>query len=246
MRALLIALLLMLPLAAQEQKKPESEQPARPPAPRVQKLFILKYADPIKIQSLLGVLGAGATANSELHAVAVSATAETMQAVEDAIRRLDVPAAAPQNIELTGYFLVGGDSEAAGTQIPKELESVVAQLKNAFPFKTYRLLDTLTLRTRSGFGAQSSSSPELVLSQPLVINFHVGSASLNSEGAVRIDQLRAGIRMAVPTGTGQFKYEDLGLNADIDIKEGQKVVVGRLSMGKDQALFLVLTARVVN
>ena len=248
MKALLIALLLMLPLAAQEQKKPESEQPSRPPAPRVQKLFILKYADPVKVQSLMGVLGAAATANSELHAVAVSATAETMQAVEDAIRRLDVPAAAPQNIELTGYFLVGGDSEAAGTQVPKELEIVLAQLKNAFPFKTYRLLDTLTLRTRSGFGAQSSSSPEFVLSHPIVINFHVGSASVNAEGAARIDQLKAGIRMPVPAGIGQgqFTYQDLGLNADIDIKEGQKVVVGRLSMGKDQALFLVLTARVVN
>jgi len=239
MRALLIALLLMLPLAAQEQKKPESEQPARPPAPRVQKLFILKYADPIKIQSLLGVLGAGATANSELHAVAVSASAETMQAVEDAIKRLDVPTPAPQNIELTGYFLVGSDTAAAGGQTPKELESVVAQLKNTFSFKNYRLLDTLTMRTRSGFGAGSSSSSEA----PIALS--IGSVNVNAEGAtVRIDRL--GARVTVPGSPGSSQIQILTLNADIDIKEGQKVVVGRLSMGKDQALFLVLTARVIN
>jgi hypothetical protein len=42
------------------------------------------------------------------------------------------------------------------------------------------------------------------------------------------------------------RLSELGLDADVDIKEGQTVVEGRVSMGKDQALFLVLTARVVN
>ena len=64
--------------------------------------------------------------------------------------------------------------------------------------------------------------------------------------------MKVGVRLPVPTGIPgpggpvQFSYQDLGLNADVDIKEGQKVVVGRVGMSRDQALFLVLTARVVN
>jgi hypothetical protein len=49
-----------------------------------------------------------------------------------------------------------------------------------------------------------------------------------------------------PAGTQpQYTFQNLSLDADIDVKEGQKVVVGRLSI-HDQALFLVLTAHVVN
>ena len=34
------------------------------------------------------------------------------------------------------------------------------------------------------------------------------------------------------------------MNADLDIKEGQKVVVGKMNMNANEATFLVLTARV--
>jgi len=37
----------------------------------------------------------------------------------------------------------------------------------------------------------------------------------------------------------------LKLSASVDLKEGQKVAVGRIGVSHDQALFLVLTARVV-
>jgi hypothetical protein len=46
-------------------------------------------------------------------------------------------------------------------------------------------------------------------------------------------------------GNYQFTYIDVGLNTDIDIKEGQKAVVGRAGLERDKALFLVLTAQVV-
>ena len=247
-RFLLLTMLLALPLAAQDEKKPE-------PKPRVQRVFILKYADPARISNLLGVFGAAMTANSDLHALAVTSSPEVMPAIEDAIKRLDVPTAAPQNIELTVYYLIGGDGDASGIAPPKELDSVVAQLKNSFPFKSYRLLDTLALRSRAGQAAETSSAPgQVALGSPsALIQFSIRSATLSTDGStVRIDKMRAGMRMPVPTAGGptgattQYQYVDLGLNADVDIKEGQKVVVGRLTVNKDQALFLVLTAGIVN
>ncbi|HEY1242233.1 MAG TPA: hypothetical protein VGF16_16830 [Bryobacteraceae bacterium] len=250
-RLLLVALVLLSPLAAQEQKKPEDGKapPSASSGPNVQKIFILKYAEPNKIATLLQVFAARAIPNSDLHALAVTANPEVMPAIEDAIKRLDVPSAATPNIELTAYFLIGGDGEGApGGAPPKELDSVIVQLKNSFPFKTYHQLDVLTLRTRAGQAADTTSNTGSVgPNLPGATNsFKIRSATLSADGAtVRLDNMHVGIRMPA-LNPGGPNFSDLGLSADVDIKEGQKVVVGRLSVNKDQALFLVLTARVVN
>jgi hypothetical protein len=241
-----LALLLLAPFAvAQEQKKADE----KPPAPLVQRLFVLKYADPNQIGDLLKVFTGNVTPNPSMHALAVSATPAAMTAIEDAIKRLDVPSAAPQNVELTVYMVVGGSESANQGAIPKELDGVVAQLKNAFSYKTYRLLDVLTMRTRTGQSVSTNSSGGSVqvgsLSHPFLTQFQIRSVSVGPEGAIRIDGLRANNQMPVSDGNGSgFMYRDLGINADLDIKEGQKVVVGKISMNPNEALFLVLTARV--
>lgn len=244
MKYWLFALLLALPLAAQDQKKQENNPP---PEPQESKLFILKYADPRQVANLLYPLGASVQANPELRALAVSARARDMPGIEDAIKKLDVPAPATPDVELTAFFITGSDTPAEGT-IPKELESVVAQLKNAFPFKAYHLLDTLALRTRSGFGANTSSVVQADGSQqPVYDELKIRTATVEPDQmSVRVNGLAALIRVPRPGAGPGGGLVDLNLNADIDVKEGQKVVVGRLSMGHDQALFLVLTARVVN
>jgi len=245
-RPLLVTLLLVLPLAAQEQKKPDDSKP------KVQKIFILKYADPAKVANLLAVLASGPVQPSpDLHALAVTTSPEIMPAIEDAIQKLDVPAAAPQNIELNVYYLIGGDADGIpGETVPKDLESVVVQLKNSFAFKNYRLLDALSIRTRAGFrGADTSGSPGPIAPGAPAIStqFKIQSVDLSSDAkTVRINRMQAGVRMPVIARGSEYTFLDLGLNADVDVKEGQKVVVGRLSVNKDQALFLVLTARLAN
>lgn len=249
MKRVLVALILFaaLPLAAQEPKKPET----------VQRLFILKYADGGQLVNLFRVFVASITQNLEMHALAVSGSPEAIATIEDAIKRLDVPPPAPQNIELTVYYVIGGENENTGSSLPKDLDSVATQLKNAFPFKTYRLLDALELRTRAGQGGDSSGSPgpNAAGQGATVTQFHMNSANVSPDGSsVRIDKMKAGVRLPVASTSGtpgggintQYTYVDIGVNADVDIKPGQKVVVGRLSMGQNQALFLVLTARVVN
>ena len=245
-----LALLLLAPVAmAQEQKKADE----KPAAPLVQRLFVLKYADPNQIGDLIKVFTGNVTPNPSMHALAVSATPDAMTAIEDAIKRLDVPAAAPQNVELTFYLLVGGSESANQGTLPKDLDSVVAQLKNAFTYKSYRLLDVLTMRTRTGQPVSTNSAGGAVQfgnsSQPIITQFQIKSVSVGPEGAIRIDGLRASNRVPLATGINpvvstQFTYQDIGINADLDIKEGQKVVVGKMSMNPNDAMFLVLTARV--
>jgi hypothetical protein len=42
---------------------------------------------------------------------------------------------------------------------------------------------------------------------------------------------------------GKWSYNDVGINSDLSVKDGQKVVVGRIGISRDQALFLVVMAR---
>jgi len=162
-----------------------------------------------------------------------------------------VPSAAPTNIDLTIYMVVGHEAEssAGSVPVPKELDSVVTQLKNAFAFKSYSLLDVLALRTRTGEQASTTSSGGAVPngngSAPVITTFRINNAAVGGDGAsIHISRLNANIKMPVVSGM-QVSYTDLGLNSDVDIKEGQKVVIGRLGISKDQALFLVMTAKIL-
>ncbi len=243
-RKLLILSLLALPLAAQEAPKPA--QPVQ-----IQKLIPLKYADPQTVYGLLRIFDASVVFNTELHALAVKCSPQTMQAVEEAIARLDTPAAAPKDLDLTVHLVVGSDSDASvGGPLPKEMEPVAAQLKNTFAFKSYRQLDVLTLRTRAGQRASTESSGGFIqfgnVSKPVVTSLSLNSSSIGADGVtVRIDQIRATSKIPVESSPGNFNYQDLTLTTDLDIKEGQKVVVGRMGINREQALFLVMTARVL-
>jgi hypothetical protein len=245
MRRFLLAMLLtMAPLAAQEKT---NEQ--RPAQKYVQKIFVLKYADPRVMQDVLRAFGANMQISTEMRTVAVNAPAETVEAMGEAIARLDTPAAAPKNIELTMQLVVGTESDTAGNPLPKDLEPVVTQLRGTFPFKNYRLLDVLAIRTRTGQRASTDSSGASVqsggISRPIVSNFSINGSSLGESGTVRLDGLKCSTKMPMEVQPGNFNYQDLGMNTDVDIKEGQKVVIGRQGINREQALFLVLTARVV-
>ncbi len=54
------------------------------------------------------------------------------------------------------------------------------------------------------------------------------------------------MRVPITTGPGQFQYQEVGINTDLDVREGQKVVVGKTNMdSSDRALIVVVTAKVV-
>lgn len=246
-RFLLALMMLALPLAAQEKKE---EKPAAPPVPRVQKIFILKYADPRNLSQLMTFFNANLQPNQDMHALAVTASPEAMQAIEDAIARLDVPAAAPKDISLVMHLVIGSDADGAAAPVPKDLDKVVAELHNTFPFKNYRLLDVLTLRTRTGQRASTQSAGGALqfgsTTKPVLTNFAINSSSLAPDGTtLRIDGLRVSSQIPVEQGPGEFSRWNLDMSTDADIKEGQQVVIGRQGLNKEQAMFLVLSAHVV-
>src|SRR5262249_12289641 len=140
-----------------------------------------------------------------------------------------------------------------GNPIPQDVQPVITQLKSAFAFKNYRMLDALTLRTRSGGPASTSGVLSSGPGLPATTEFKIRAATVSEDGTIRIDDLHASLRLpytvtkSVQAGARggsaerEVAYRNSGVEQSVDVKEGQKVVVGRTSLeGPDKALFLVL------
>ena len=214
----------------------------------ITKLVTLQNIEPRAIESMLLMFGVRINSNNQMKTMAITGQAENIAAAEAAIKQLDV---APKNIDLTVYFVVGGDTPGAMSgagAVPQELRDVITQLKGAFTFKEYKMLDVLTLRTRAGSGAETSGILNANV-PPRMSQFSIHNATVSQDGTtIRIDRMHAGLRIPVGSVSAQkgTEYVTSGIDQDVDVKEGQKVVVGRSSLeGPQQALFLILTARVI-
>jgi hypothetical protein len=230
-RIVLWAVLIVAPVAAQTP---------------ITKLVTLRNTEPRAIESMLQMFGVHINSNNQMKTMAISGTAENLAAAEAAIKQLDV---APKNIDLTVYFVVGGDQpNLMGGAVPQDLRDVITQLKSTFTFKEYKMLDVLTLRTRAGSSAETSGILN-TNNPPRMSQFSIRNTTVSEDGTtIRIDRMHAGLRIPVGGLSAQknVDYINSGIDQDVDVKEGQKVVVGRSSLeGPQQALFLILTAHVI-
>jgi hypothetical protein len=253
--------LVVLPGAEAQQNKPatkseeEKNQPPVEKRERVQKIFEIKHADIDQLAEVLRLF-APIQANRQLRVIAVSASRDVVAAVEDAIKRFDVPPPATKNIEMTVYLLMALSEQTGAKNTPAELEGVLKQLRSVFTYQGFRLLDTLVVRSRNGMPGEvngvAPKNPDEV--QPTFYRFSFGSASItmdnNTGRMIRIDNLRLGAKVTVKTGSAgpaNFTMIDTGINTNIDVREGQKVVVGKATIdGSNNVMFLVLTAKVVD
>ncbi len=202
----------------------------------------LRYTDPNSFVNLLSNFGVSVRTEERLKAISMAGRRSAVETAQAAIKQLDVPAAAQKDVDLMVYFVVGTDEgpNPQGGPIPADLQSTVAALKQTFPFKNYALLDALSLQSRAGSGGQASG----VLLGGRVTEFAVRGVNVEPEGQIRLDHLSARLRTRM--SSAKTEYLDSGVSTDaVDVKEGQKLVIGRSSLeGPAKALFLILIARV--
>ena len=239
---LVASLLLTAPVArAQEEKKAEEKSwPVR--------LFQVKYADVYHLANLFRAFGAVVQPEGDMKALSVRAPKEVLAAIEESLQRLDVPQAPARNIQLDAYLLTASVQGPSGN-IPAELDPVVKQLKNVFSYQNFHLLGTLSWRGRDSHGGRISGllsplSPDSA--QPTSYVFQLHSAAITSEGkerTIRVDDLVLQLEYSLK-GNSQIRQASIGTS--IDVREGQKVVVGKANIDNaDNALILVLAAKVV-
>jgi hypothetical protein len=242
------------------EKVSEEPKAGTPRGPLVQRVFVIKHADVSQLVRVLGIFPAQITFSThpEMTVLGVSASPAVVAAIEETIKRLDVPPPPVKSVELTGYILDAVAQPGAQTSVPAELESVVTQLKRTFNFAAYRLSDTLIARVRDDAGlnveALGPGSPDSPGRRTHALRAsRVAITAREGVSVVSLRNLRFNVQVPIPvgaTGTGasSYQYKDVGAQADyLDIREGQKVVVGKTGVGDGgDALILVLTAKVVD
>lgn len=257
--AILVLVLVSIPAFAQ--------QPATPPAAKSDddfvtekgfksKVFEVKYRDAASLAKVLQPLGSGFKgasiwANSEFKTLTVRDFPENLATIEEALKRLDTPAAPRANIELHMYVLVASNNSAyvsdTTAQVPTELKDVLTQLRGTLNYRNYELAATVVQRiTESPRGWQGNGTAEVSSGNPAIPNitlpyrYVISSVSLvqNATGAPTVQ-------------INEFQFATLNerdnaqVQTALNLRDGEKVVVGTATI-KSRALVIVLTAKLVN
>lgn len=252
MRHLFLGLLLALAGVAPAAQEPSSEA-AKPQPGMIQKVVEVQHQKVQEIANLLANSAVAVKPNEHFRAISLYGPKDLVEALEIEIRRLDKPImVTSRNIELVGYLILAASKGTAGQAVPKDLEPVVKQLQNVFGFQDFRLFETAFMRNREGTQIEASGNARMLVveqSPPASYSIRCLSTSISTTGdtrTIRLDGFRFGIRAPYSVGTsGQFQFAEIGFITNLDIREGQKVVVGQSRVGEGEwALVLVLTARV--
>ena len=227
----------------------------------------VEHADlPELFTALIDITGSAGLAFIESQkAIAVTGSPDFITTTKDIIARMDIPQPGPEpkkNIELTIYLLTASEqgATAPGEAPPDGLEDVVTEMKKTFPYQDYRLWNTVFLRCRDGEDAESSGmlpgdadAAQLVGSA--MFKFRARGISIEA-GAdphlIRIDELTVGAEIPMLQGSSgqatRVSRHEIGLSTDVDVREGQKAVIGKANIDAsgNAALFVVLTAHVVD
>jgi hypothetical protein len=204
------------------------------------RIFQIKYVDPGELQRALSMFRGSITySGGGLRVLSVRAPKEIIPAIEDAIKRLDVPSPR-RDAELTIFVLVASDQPDPAATVPPNLQPVVNQLKNVLSYKGYTLLDTLLTRGGANRGAPTSLSGTLGGPDKPSYNFSARFQIDNPDGKTPVLRLSDMV-----FGLESRNLYAVRISGDVEIPQGQQVVVGKATMG-ERALILVMTAKFSN
>ncbi len=228
--------------------KGKTETPAPPvrrgPRPGdVQKVFVIKYVDARRMAQILSVFPAeiSAAGIGEVQALAVSASQPTLAAIEETIKRLDTPPAAKRNVDVTVQVLECSTRPEETSSTPGELQEVVGQLRRTFNYAGCGLVQTLLGRGREG-SLFSSGMPHYDL------RWRVDIVPSEGVSIIKLAQFKV-VHRDIPTKNagGGTSMQSNFFDGDIDVRNGQRAVVGKLGTGesgKDE--ILVVTAKILD
>jgi len=227
------------------------------------KVFEVKHRSPLWLCNSLYPLQSGVrgrmlnwTDNDGLKLISVRDFPENLAAIEEALKRLDVPSSAQKasDVELTLHVLFASKAPASEAGLPADLQGVVRQLKNTLTYHGYTLAASFVQRVavngdraiygRGQLEGNALESGEAKGSPLLFVDWECNRiASLEAEGTGRYSLRK--FYFLLRERRGAESLELARMESDINLKEGEKVVVGT-TVVKDRGLIVVLSARHVN
>jgi hypothetical protein len=249
----LVLTLLMIPAVLAQQPTATPEKPKDDFVTERQfksKIFEVKYREPSSLANVLrqlgsGFKGAGISANNEFNTLTVRDFPENLATIEEAIKRLDTPAAPASSVQMHMHVLLASNRSgpAPAEEIPGELKDVITELRGTLTYRNYELVTSVLQRltetnralTGSGLAQIPGESGVSKVSYEYYVNQLSFVPSASGAQGIQIQDFTftlsgEGIRGRVQTA--------------LNLRDGEKVVVGTATIN-DRALIVVLIPKIV-
>ena len=226
------------------------------------KIFDIKNRDPIELINILQPLGSGfkgaiMKSNSEYKTITVRDFPENLATIEEAIKRLDVqlPPKPTQHlrpiypdIEVFAYVLIASNGEGDGAPSPPMLADVIKQLQTTLNYKSYQLLTSIVQRTNYENGSIDANGmaefPDKSLSGKYALQIAINPTGIRQPDQITLSRLLFQMEGFKETNNGAIGVGDTKINTRLQVRDGEKVVVGTASL-RDKAVILVLTTKIL-
>ena len=236
-RKLAVGFLGLWPLLMAGQNLPtREEKPAT-------KLYRLHYAQASHVADVLSPSFYVRPDNS-MRVLLVQGTAEKLEQADKLIQEMDQPDSGVQqrDVETTVYVITASDNALGTNVVPPIMAPVIKQLQAVYPYTNYEVMATMLVRSRGGEEASTQGTLRKGAKSPTpaiyLLSFRPTVDS--SQRMVHLDNFQF-----TADFSGMGGRENARFKTSLDLREGQKVVVGKSNIDDGtSAMFVVVTVRV--
>jgi hypothetical protein len=169
---------------------------------------------------------------------------EVMEKTLELLKRYDVAPTPPPRVEFVAYLVWASYNYGSppGQPIPAAIEDAVAEMKKTFAYTDYKLLDTVSTVVRHHAEVENILAGTNTPGGAYFYTFNYGDTAVSTDGkTVNVNPFKFSLR--IPSGG---TYQNVGIATDVAIREGQKLVLGKVRTGVSDSvnIFLVLTVKV--
>lgn len=219
------------------------------------RIFDIKNRDPMTLVPVLTALGSGfkgamMTPSPDFKTITVRDFPENIAAIEEAIKRFDIPQLLDAGFELRLHVLIASDASGPASQAPEEIRGVIRELQSTLNFKNYYLIGSQIHRVKSnnrGYNNIEGSGDSNV--PPAIAAATTNATSFPYRYSATVSSTIGGS----PTNPGLIQLDNFvfetnnvagnpRVRTSLTLRDGEKVVVGTANF-KDKGLILILSAK---
>lgn len=218
------------------------------PLEPVTKVIHVQHGSPEAIRDALATPRLSLHANNSLQAIVASGAQADVDRIEQLVHELDVPSSADReaNLELTMYIVGASNGGAPEPVSRRDLEPVWKQIRASGSYSNYTLLDSVVIRSKEHrFARISGQLPIFSAGEPEPNRYSVdcsfGSKSETQRGGAGTHIDKSSFR------AGPLDRREVSLETNLDVQDGQTVVVGNTNVdGGKSSVFVVVAVKFVS
>lgn len=201
-----------------------------------------KHGQPDALAMLVNTFGPMVRADRALGVVVVHGRADEVSMVVETLAEVDAPleVQAPTDVIIDLHFVGAFRSEADTTPALGPVQEAIDEIRDTFPFSSYQLLETLTVRTMPGGGLARVRG--YIQHQDLV-GYHIMIGVADeppTPEAIKLSLVKLDLRRDGADSGDEVAEIETKLTA----AQGKTLVVGKAGVrGIADGIFLLLTAR---